>query len=77
MSSIDDHATHALQAVTAAISDNIDDLANRQVQLLLETELPWWDALRSPELSDWLQLFLKNQHFKRWYDENRARLTQP
>ena len=62
--------------MTAAIRDDSDGLANRQVQQLLRSEPPWWDVLRGPELNGWLQLFLKNQDFKRWYDDDRARLKQ-
>ena len=31
---------------------------------------------RGPELSGWLQLFLKNRDFKRWFDGDGVRLAQ-
>ena len=42
----------------------------RSVKRMLQEERPWWDALRKSEHKAWLELFLRCEEFKRWYDND-------
>jgi hypothetical protein len=67
-------SSHVSQAVTAGVSASSDEMGNGRMRQMLKNEAPWWNSLRNPELNGWLQLFLKSQHFKRWYDDDQVRL---
>ena len=67
-------SSHVSQAVTAGVSASSDEMGNKRMREMLKNEAPWWNALRNPELNGWLQLFLKSQHYKRWYDDDQMRL---
>jgi hypothetical protein len=58
---------YADQAVTAAVRNQSD----KQMKLMLQLQQPWWHALQNPANKSWLELFLLNDDFKRWYQQPR------
>jgi hypothetical protein len=54
---------HALQAVTAGVREK----SNKHMQRMLQSEPPWWNALRRAEHKEWMNLFMRCDEFKSWF----------